>query len=154
MRRIQYTALVLLFIAVIAGCGKKEVIKPNAKFLGTYQVKDVWGSSKPELGSGSLEYELTIKAKGDSAVVINNINRTLMNVTAMVSGDSLIIDSQTAKSPAGKSYDVDVQYGYFDEGKLILNCDYNDLYRGDLIGAVAVTMTCTKDSVTSKPTSN
>lgn len=143
-----------MFVVLITGCGKKEVIKPNAKFIGSYQVKDVWGSSKPELGSGSLEYELTINAKGDSSVVINNINRTLMGVTAKVSGDSLIIDSQTAKSPAGKSYDVDVQYGYFDDGKLILNCDYNDLYRGDLIGAVAVTMTCTKDSVVSKSSSN
>lgn len=143
-----------MFVVLIAGCGKKEVIKPNAKFIGSYQVEDIWGSSKPELGSGRLEYVLTIKPSGDSAVIIDNINKTLVGVTAKVSGDSLIIDSQTAKSTSGTKYEVDKQYGYFDKGKLILNCDYNDLYLADMIGAVAVTMTCTKDSVVSKSSSN
>ncbi len=132
---------------VIGGCGKKEVVKPNAKFLGTYQVKDVWGSSKSEIGSGSLEYVMTIKPSGDSAVIIDNINKTLIGVTAKVQGDSILIDKQTAKSNSGTTYDVDPDVGVLTGGKnLKLNFGYNDLDRSNAIGYVVVTMDGVKDS--------
>jgi hypothetical protein len=139
---IKYYLVTLVLIAtfVIGGCGKKETEKPNAKFLGSYQVKDVWASSKPEIGSGSLEYELTIQAKGDSSVVIDNINKTLFGIYGVARGDTLYIASQTGKSKAGKSYDVGEQFGYFSDGKLVLSCDYHDLYLGNLIGSVSATM--------------
>ncbi len=139
-------AFVLIFTFVVTGCGKKEVVKPNAKFLGTYQVKDIWGSSKPELGSGSLEYVLTIKPSGDTAVIIDNVNKTLVGVTAKVKGDSLLIDKQTAKSSSGTTYDVDPEVGVLSGKDLKLNCGYNDLDRANLIGYVVVTMDGVKDS--------
>lgn len=137
---------IFAFVFTLSSCGKKEAVKPNAKFLGTYQVKDVWGSSKPELGSGSLEYVLTIKPSGDSAVVIDNINKTLNGVTGKVQGDSIIIDKQTAKSTSGATYDVDTETGVITGKNLKLNFGYNDLDRANMIGYVVVTMDGVKDS--------
>lgn len=130
----------------LSGCGKKESVKPNAKFLGTYKVKDVWASNKTEIGSGSLEYELNIKPNGDSLVTIDNINKTLFGVRGVAKDDTLYILSQTGKSLAGRSYELDEQRGYIDGGKLVLNCDYNDLYIANLIGSVSVTMVGTKNT--------
>ena len=143
---IKYCLVTFMLIAtfVITGCSKKETEKPNAKFIGSYQVKDVWASNKTEIGSGSLEYEMTIKANGDSSVIIDNINKTLFGVNGVTRGDTLYILSQTGKSKAGKSYDVGEQYGYITDGKLILNCDYHDLYLGNLIGSVSATMVGTR----------
>ena len=146
-----YLLTFLLICAfVVSGCGKKEVVKPNAKFIGTYQVKDVWGSSKSEIGSGSLEYVLTIRPSGDSAVIIDNVNKTLMGVKGKVQGDSLIIEKQESKSAAGKTYDVDPETGVIKGNKLTLNFGYHDLDKGNLIGYIVVTMDGVKDSTVSK----
>lgn len=139
----------LVFVFIFGSCGKKEVVKPNAKFLGTYQVKDVWGSSKPELGSGSLGYVITIKPSGDSAVIIDNINKTLNGVTAKVQGDTLLIDKQSAKSTSGSTYDVDPETGVLTGKNLKVNFAYNDLDRSNLIGYVVLTMDGVKDSTAS-----
>ncbi len=144
MSKYNFAILVIIFTLIFTGCGKKETEKPNAKFIGSYQVKDVWASSKPEIGSGSLEYELTIQAKGDSSVVIDNINKTLFGIYGVARGDTLYISSQTGRSKAGKSYDVGEQFGYFSDGKLVLTCDYHDLYLGNLIGSVSATMVGTR----------
>ncbi|MEO8514732.1 MAG: hypothetical protein ABI543_14325 [Ignavibacteria bacterium] len=146
-----YLLTFLLICAfVVGGCGKKEVVKPNAKFIGTYQVKDVWGSSKSELGSGSLEYVLTIRPSGDSAVIIDNINKTLNGVTGKVQGDSILIDKQTSKSAAGSTYDVDPESGVLTGKNLKLNFAYNDLDRSNMVGYIVVTMDGVKDSSTTK----
>ncbi len=144
MKKIYLATLLLVIGFSLSGCGKKETERPNAKFIGSYMVKDVWASSKPEIGSGSLEYELTIQAKGDSSVVIDNINKTLFGIYGVARGDTLYIASQTGRSKAGKSYDVGEQFGYFSDGKLVLTCDYHDLYLGNLIGSVSATMIGTR----------
>lgn len=151
MKKLFLTASMILMVFALSSCSKKEDVKPNAKFLGTYKVQDVWGSSKEFIGSGRLEYELTIKPNGDSAVFIDNINKTLMNVKANVKGDSLIIESQTAKSSSGTTYDVDPEIGVLTAGKdLHIEFIYHDLDRGNLIGVIAVTMDGLKDSVVTK----
>ena len=143
-------AFLLICTFVIGSCGKKEEVKPNAKFLGTYQVKDVWGSSKSEIGSGSLDYVLTIKPSGDSAVIIDNINKTLMGVKGTVKGDSILIEKQTSKSSSGTTYDVDPETGVLTGKMLKLNFGYHDLDRANAIGYVVVTMDGVKDSSSAK----
>jgi hypothetical protein len=139
----------LIVTFVIGGCSKKEEVKPNAKFLGTYKVNDVWGSSKSEIGSGSLDYEMTIKPSGDTAIIIDNINKTLVGVKGRVQGDSVIIEKQVAKSSSGTSYDVDPETGVLNGNKLTLNFGYHDLDKGNLIGYIVVTMNGVKDSTAS-----
>lgn len=127
---------IVLFSAslIMFSCGKKE--NPNAKFVGSYKVTDTWGSSKSELGSGTLDYTITITADGESGIIINNFNKTLNNVKAKVSNDSFYVAKQTATSPAGKTYDVDEKAGTVSNGKLKIDFGYSDLDHGDLIGYI------------------
>ncbi len=150
MKKFYFTFAMILTAVMLFGCSKKEEVKPNAKFIGTYQVQDVWGSSKYEIGSGRLEYELTIRPNGDSSVIIDNVNKTLLGVKASVRGDSLFIEKQTAKSSSGTTYDVDIEEGVLTGNNLKLDFIYSDLDRGNLIGLIAVTMDGVKDSVVTK----
>lgn len=129
-------AVLVLFSAalILFACGKKE--NPNAKFVGTYKVTDTWGSSHSELGSGTLDYTITIKADGEDGLIIDNFNKTLNGVKAKVSNDSFYVSKQTAKSTAGKTYDVDEKAGTLSNGKLKIDFGYSDLDYGDLIGYI------------------
>lgn len=129
---------------VLTGCGKKE--NPNSKFIGTYDGKDTWGSSKPEIGSGSLEYTITIEADGEDGkkVILNNINKTLDGVKGTVSGDSLIIEKQIVKSKAGSTYQVDNAVGTITGKELKIDFGYDDLEYGNAIGYVFTYVSGTK----------
>ena len=133
-RKFNVTALlVCMLLLVFAGCGKKKE-NPNAKFIGTYETQDTWGSSKSEIGSGSLEYQMTITASGEDGVILNNVNKTLDGVKGTVKGDSLIIEKQTAKSKAGKTYRVDNVVGVLSNNTLTMDFGYDDLEYGEAIG--------------------
>lgn len=127
---------VFLMMFVFFACSKKE--KPNAKFIGTYQTSDSWGSSKPEIGSGSLEYVMTIKADGEDGekVILSNVNKTLDGVKGTIKGDSLIIEKQTAKSNSGKTYQVDNAVGTLSGNTLKIEFGYDDLDYGNAIGYI------------------
>ncbi len=137
--------IVLVLIFAAAGCGKKKEV-PNAKFLGTYKVNDTWGSSKPLIGSGSLEYEMTITADGENAVILNNLNKTLDGVKAKVSGDSLLISKQTLKSKSGSTYDVDEKVGVLKGSNINIIFGYDDLNYADAIGYVYAELNGVKNS--------
>jgi hypothetical protein len=124
-------ALSMIFVF---GCKKKEL--PNAKFVGTYKVVDTWGSSKSEIGSGTLEYTLTITADGETGIILDNVNKTLFGIKAKVSGDSLIVQKQTTTSKTGKIYEVDNKSGTMTNNKLNIDFGYDDLNHGDAIGYV------------------
>ncbi len=127
--------IVLFFVSlVLFSCGKKE--SPNAKFVGSYKVTDTWGSSKSELGSGTLDYTMTITADGENGIIIDNFNKTLDGVKAKVSNDSFMVAKQTVKSKAGKSYDVDEKSGSITNGKLKIDFGYSDLDHGNAIGYI------------------
>lgn len=132
------TKLIIITLAIsmlfVFGCKKKEL--PNAKFVGTYKVTDTWGSSKSEIGSGTLEYTLTITADGEDGIILDNVNKTLFGIKAKVSGDSLIVQKQTTTSKTGKTYEVDNKSGTMINNKLIIDFGYDDLNYGDAIGYV------------------
>ena len=94
---------IVLFSAslILFSCGKKE--NPNAKFVGSYKVTDTWGSSHSELGSGTLDYTITMTADGEDGLIINNFNKTLNNVKAKVSNDSFYVAKRDRNQPRRKN---------------------------------------------------
>jgi hypothetical protein len=136
-------------VFIVFGCGKKKE-NPNAKFTGTYKVHDTWGSSKEFIGSGSLDYDLTITAEGEDGIILNNVNKTLDGIKAKVSGDSIIIKKQTVKSKAGKSYDVDEKTGTVTNNSLSLIFGYDDLDHGDAIGYIYAELSGVKNPSSSE----
>jgi len=137
---------VITLIIFIAGCGKKE--NPNAKFVGSYQVTDAWASSKPEIGSGSLKYVMTITADGEDGIIIDNVNKTLYGIKAKVSNDSFYVQKQTAKSKSGNSYLVDEKSGSLTGNNLNIDFVYDDREKDNMIGYVYCIISGTKESST------
>src|SRR5438045_893345 len=114
----QLTAIILLTVILIAGCGKS--IRPSDKFSGTYPVKDSWSSTKTDIGSGNLAYDLIIVPDGEDGIILMNVNKTLNGVKGKVKDNQFTIEKQTAKSIAGKTYTVMGQTGMLTENKLNL----------------------------------
>lgn len=131
---------VLLFAS---GCGKKE--KPNEKFIGTYKVTDDWKSSRTEIGSGSLKYDLIIVPDGEDGLLLMNVNKTLNSVKAKVTDDIFTIPYQTSVSSTGKTYNVNGFTGKIVGDKLELKFAFNEdaLYSG--IGNVDCNINGTKE---------
>lgn len=126
----------LLIIAAVSmfGCGKAQ--HPGYKFTGIYSVEDQWTSSKEFIGSGDLEYDLIIVPYGEDGVMLMNVNKTLNRVKAKIDGDKFVIQKQTVKSAADKSYSVVEQSGTLTENELEIDFEYNDSNYGDLIGTI------------------
>ncbi len=136
--------ILLSAIFIFYSCSKKE--SPNAKFVGSYQITDTWGSSKSEIGSGTLDYTLTITADGEDGIIMNNVNKTLDGVKATVSNDSFHVKAQTVKSKAGKTYRVDEKSGTL-SGKIFkIDFGYDDLDYGNAIGYIYCIINGTKES--------
>jgi hypothetical protein len=138
----------ITLIIFIAGCAKKE--KPNAKFVGSYQTSDTWGSSKDELGSGTLEYVMTIIADGEDGIIIDNVNKTLHGIKAKVSNDSFYVEKQTANSTRGNTYKVTEGSGTLTGNTLKFSFGYNDVESGNAIGYIFCRINGKKDTVQSK----
>jgi len=137
--------ILLCSVFVFVSCGKKE--NPNAKFTGSYKITDSWGSSKPEIGSGTLEYTMTITADGEDGIIINNINKTLDGIKAKVSADSFMVKKQTVKSKAGQTYDVDEKSGTVTGNSLKIDFGYDDINYSNGIGYIYCIISGTKEAV-------
>ena len=137
---------IILFalVFIFCSCGKKE--NPNAKFVGTYSITDSWGSSNSLIGSGTLEYTLTITDDGEDGIILNNVNKTLDGIKAKVSNDSFMISKQTVNSKSGKTYDVDAKTGTLSNNTLRIDFGYNDIDYGNLIGYIYCIISGKKES--------
>ena len=133
------TAVLFLFAI---GCGKKE--KPSEKFSGTYKVIDQWSSSKAEIGTGTLNYDLTIVPDGDEGVLLMNVNRTFNGVKAKVTDDAITIPSQPITSGSGTSYMINGYTGKLSENNLTLSFVYSDALYGYSVGEVTCAITGAK----------
>ncbi len=140
--KMLFVLLASLFI--FCSCGKKE--SPNAKFVGSYKITDSWGSSKAEIGSGTLEYTMTITADGEDGIILNNVNKTLDGIKAKVSNDSFMVKKQVVKSKAGQTYDVDEKSGTLSGSTLKIDFGYDDINYSNGIGYVYCIISGTKES--------
>ena len=116
------------------------------KFSGIYSVSDSWTSSKTDIGTGNLEYDLTIVPDGNDGVILMNVNKTLNRVKAKVKGDELIVEKQVAVSSSGKAYAVLGQTGKLSDNKLVLKFSYSDTEYANGIGEITCEITGTKAS--------
>ena len=136
--------VLLSALFVFYSCGKKE--KANVKMAGSYKVSDSWGSSKSEIGSGTLEYTMTITADGDDGIIVNNVNKTLDGVKATVSNDSFHVKKQSVKSKSGKTYRVDEKSGTIKGNELKIDFGYDDLEQDNAIGYIYCIISGNKES--------
>lgn len=88
MTRFSAFSLVLLGLLSATSC-KKDPEPEREKFLGTYSVQE---NCNP-----NLPFDMKVFESGDAenAITITNFGNFAHNVTAIVSGNALIIDPQT-----------------------------------------------------------
>ncbi len=131
---------VMLTLIIISGCGKKD----NEKFAGVYSVSDDWKSSKTIIGSGNLEYDMTVVPDGDDGVLLMNVNKTFNSVKATVEGESITVGSQIIQSVSGTKYKINGYSGKLKDNKLDLKFVYSDALYGDAVGEVECNISGTK----------
>lgn len=130
----------VLTMIFIAGCGQK----PSQKFAGVYSVTDDWKSSKTAIGSGNLEYDMTVVPDGDDGVLLMNVNKTFNSIKASVEGETMTVNSQIVSSNSGTKYKINGYTGKLKDNKLDLKFVYSDALYGDAVGEVECTITGTK----------
>jgi len=119
----------------------------SLKYSGIYDVNDKWSSSKTDLGTGSLDYELIIIPDGADGVILMNVNKTLNRVRAKVKGDEIVIEKQTLQSVSGKTYTVSGKTGKLVDNKLLLTFVYSDVDHANSIGEITCDITGTKEKM-------